>query len=346
MAPSSALTPTVDSDRERSGWDALSLLRFLLAFVVAVGHLDPYAPLGPLRGVENLGSFEAILGFLLISGYSIGHSIQKKPEGFTRRRMLRIYPVYLAAVVLTFLIERNPLTWTFAWHFLANLFFLGQLLVRYSYVDAAWSLDLEVWLYCLAPLLLRARARLLELFIAGSLACYVFYTCTRSLFHFPHYAGTIGGVNLPCLAFIWIAGFYLSTAVGKVRPLFIAGALFAVHLGLATGIELVHQIKHHDLPAFFTDDLPGYAANGLLLLVVFMVFWGVIHHWFLLGLGTRRVFRFLGDISYPLYLVHFPAFHLLGPYTSNAGLLLGAALLMATGVYFGCDFYSRRRRLA
>src|ERR1700721_1783490 len=106
MAQSSALAPTVDVDRERSGWDVLSLLRFLLAFVVAVGHLDPFAALGPLRAVENLGSFEAILGFLLISGYSIGHSIQKKPVGFTRRRMLRIYPVYLAAVVLTFLIER------------------------------------------------------------------------------------------------------------------------------------------------------------------------------------------------------------------------------------------------
>lgn len=342
----SALEPTVDHDRERSGWDVLSLLRFFLAFIVALSHLDEYAPMGPLRWIESLGSFEAILGFLLISGYSIGHSIEKKPVGFLRRRILRIYPVYLAAVVITYAVERNALTGAFAWNFFVNLFFLGQLIERYSYVGAAWSLDLEVWLYCLAPLFRRLRARTLEVLIGLSLLCYIVYTCGRTLFHFPHYAGTIGGINLACLGFIWLAGFYLAISEGKTRPLRIAGLLFVAHFFLTVGIQFFSRMKHHDLHDFAFTDLSGFFGIALLLVMIFAVFQGVTGHWFHLGLGQRRVCRFLGDISYPLYLVHMPAFHLFGAYTHSAGLLLAAALALATAVYYGCDFYSQRRKLA
>ena len=348
MTPAlSALEPTVDRDRERSGWDILSLLRFCLAFIVALTHLRMFAPLGLLGWVNDLGSFEAILGFLLISGYSIGHSIQKKPVGFLRRRMLRIYPVYLAATALTYAIERNAPTGAFFTSFVLNLFFLGQIVQRWSYVDAAWSLDLEVWLYCLAPWFSRLRGHVLELLIAGSFACYTVYTCGRSLFHWPHYAGTIGGINLPCLAFIWIAGFYLATTVGsRTRALRIAGWLFIGHQLLAMGIQLVHRVKVHEASQLLTADLPIYLETTLLLVAIYAIFTGVIAGAFHLTLFQRRICRFLGDISYPLYLVHVPAFKLAAPYARNAPVLLLVALLMATAVYYACDFYSQHRKLA
>jgi peptidoglycan/LPS O-acetylase OafA/YrhL len=344
----SRLEPTADRDKDRSGWDVLSFLRFFLALIVALSHLKDFAPIGPvLDGIVRLGSFEAILGFLLISGYSIGHSIQKKPEGFFLRRLWRIYPVYLAAVVLTYLVQRNPLTGDFLWNFALNLFFLGQIVVRYSYVNAGWTLGLEVWLYALAPIFARLRAAILELLIGASFLCYTFYTCGRSLWHWRHYAGTLYGINLPCLAFIWIAGFYLATAVrGRERPLKIAGLLFAGHLALGVAIQIFSRLKHHDLLDFVFVDFGGFFSNAILLLLIYLLFRCVIAHRFHLTLFQRRICRFFGDISYPLYLVHYPAFVLFSPGTHNAGLLLLGALALSTAVYFCCDFYSLRRKLA
>ncbi len=348
MSTPSILAPTTDRETERSNWDILSLLRFVLALIVAISHLEEYSPrLGPLRWIENLGSFEAILGFLLISGYSIGHSIQKEPHGFFRRRMLRIYPVYFAAIVLTYVVQRDPLNLNFAGTLLLNLLFLGQVVVRYSYVGAAWSLGLEVWLYALAPLLLRLRAHVLEGLIGLSFACYAFYTCGRSLFHWPHYAGTLGGINLPCLAFIWIAGFGLATSArGKMRPLRIAGTLFGAHLFLTLGIQAFYRLKHRDLHGFLATDVTDFLCHGLLLTIIFLIFLGIVFHRFRFTLGQRRIFRFLGDISYPLYLVHLPTFILFSAYSHNAAFLLSMALALATAVYLGCDFYSLRRKLA
>ena len=87
-------------------WGSLGWLRFGLAVIVACSHLrgfyaeyvttwDPARILGSFNGVA------AVLGFLLVSGFSICHSLVQKPEGYVRRRFMRIYPLYLVAIVLS-----------------------------------------------------------------------------------------------------------------------------------------------------------------------------------------------------------------------------------------------------
>jgi peptidoglycan/LPS O-acetylase OafA/YrhL len=342
--PHSALEPT--ADRSRSGWDVLSLMRFFLALIVALSHERKYTPLGPLAWIDNLGSFEAILGFLLISGYSIGHSIQKRPEGYFVRRMFRIYPVYFAALALTYAVQRDAFTPSFVFHFIPNLFFLGELVQRNTYVGQGWTLNLEVWLYALAPWFLRLRGSTLERFMGASIACYAGYEVCRSLFHAPHYATTMGGINLPCLGFIWIAGFYLSTAAAKARPLAIAGLLFVAHLFIIVGIQFFARLKHHDLRDFLIVDVLSFLPRALLLALVFAVFRGVVAHRFHFARWQSHLARFLGDISYPLYLVHAVVFIYVSPYLKDPVLLALTAMAVASAVYFGCDFYSRQRKLA
>jgi peptidoglycan/LPS O-acetylase OafA/YrhL len=342
--PHSALEPT--ADRSRSGWDVLSLMRFFLALIVALSHAREYGPLGPLAWMDRLGSFEAILGFLLISGYSIGHSIQKRPEGYFVRRMFRIYPVYLAALAITYAVQRDPWTTSFVLQFIPNLFFLGELVQRNTYVGPGWTLNLEVWLYALAPWFLRLRNSTLERFIGVSIVCYAGYEACRMLFHAPHYATTIGGINLPCLAYIWIAGFYLSTARAKARPLAIAGLLFVSHILIVTSIQFIFRLKHHELREFILVDAFAFLLRALLLAFVFAVFRGVIAHRFHFARWQSHIARFLGDISYPLYLVHYAVFVYVSHYFTNPVVLILTAMAVASVVYFGCDFYSRRRKLA
>jgi peptidoglycan/LPS O-acetylase OafA/YrhL len=340
----SALEPRQDGVRERSNWDVLSLLRFGLALVVALAHLEHVTHrLGWLGAAAESASFDAVLGFLFISGFSIGHSIQRKPRGFFGRRLWRIYPVYLAAMLLTYAVQREPLTGALLWNFLLNLFFLNQVFVGDSYISSAWSLSLEIWLYALAPLLIRCRAASLEVLIAASFVCYAFYTGGRSLFHWPHHTGTLYGLNLPCLGFIWLAGFYLSVASGKRRPFGWAAALFAATLAVAMGIQGVFRFKHHHLHDFWTADLGGFFWQGMPLLITFLLFLGVAAHRFHFGWRQHRLCRFLGNISYPLYLVHLVAFAACAYATRNSAAMISAALVLATLVYLGCDFYSRRR---
>jgi peptidoglycan/LPS O-acetylase OafA/YrhL len=67
-------------------WNILSGLRFLLALIVAATHLSLSTDAAPVRILAGLGAFEAIVGFLVIGGYSNGSSIQKRPDGFFLRR--------------------------------------------------------------------------------------------------------------------------------------------------------------------------------------------------------------------------------------------------------------------
>ena len=85
--------------------------------------------------------------------------------------------------------------------------------------------------------------------------------------------------------------------------------------------------------------------HGAVLLLTYLIFAGILSHRFHLNFWQRRICRFLGDISYPLYLLHFAAFSLVAPYSRNGFVMVLAALSLSTAVYFCCDFYSFRRKL-
>lgn len=330
-----SLTPLAGSAK----WDILSGLRFLLALIVAAAHLSLSTDAAPVRILAGLGAFEAILGFLVISGYSIGSSIQKKPNGFFLRRMERIYPVYLASILIVALAERS-----FTNFHIADLFFLNHIITGSSFVGPAWTLAVEVWLYALAPLFVRMRVRSLQFIAVGSFLLYCGYTAGRTLFHWNYYSGTSYGLNLPLLAFMWIAGFCISMEKGHPRRSFaLLAALIIGHLVTTVAIECGHSLKHHNMVGFWTGFLPGFLMRiGTLALVYFCFRYGLtrIH----VPKKLKLPLRFAGDISYPLYLVHLPAFALcvqLG--FNNWPMKLLSALLLSAVVFVSVDFYSKKR---
>jgi peptidoglycan/LPS O-acetylase OafA/YrhL len=88
----------------RSEWAVLALMRFFLAFVVLNRHLMMvYSDGNDIFGLKEFGSFSAVVGFFIISGYSIHFSIKREEEGFYIRRIRRIYPTYFVALGLALL---------------------------------------------------------------------------------------------------------------------------------------------------------------------------------------------------------------------------------------------------
>jgi peptidoglycan/LPS O-acetylase OafA/YrhL len=326
-------------------WSLLAGIRFLLASIFAIKHLDDYTPLGWLGFIAAFGTFEAILGFLLISGYSISVSYGKQPDGFLFRRILRLYPIYLTAMAATYLaFVLLKVTKPSLFSLLINALFLNQLVTTNSFVGPAWSLSLEFWLYCLTPFLMGLSKPNTRLIVWGSFACYLLYTVFRTASHLPYYSGVGFGLNLGLLSFIWIAGLRLARATAEDKTAMRdIGLIFGGHLALTAVIQFGFRLKHHALADFFRHDVIAYVMPSATLVCVYYVFKALVVP-DRPNLHRSGFLRMLGDISYPLYLLHAAIYAMLAHFGLKTPLLFYlAAVIVSAGVYWSLDFYSRRR---
>lgn len=326
-------------------WSLLAFVRFALAFMVAVSHLESYAiaHLDLLSWVPALGPIERVMGFLLISGYSIGTSYGREASGFLQRRIWRIYPMYVAAIALTCVAIPQALDGAHAATLLQNLLFLNQLTTVTSFIEPAWSLALEVWFYCLTPWLWRLSAEHLRALMYGSFFACCCYELGRTAFHFPYYAGAGYGINLPVLAFPWIAGFLMAREPALAsRTLRDIALIFGSHILLALAVQTLYRWKHQDLMELFAVDLAEFAARSLTLVMLLFAFKWIVEG--RTGAVRNKTMRFLGDLAYPLYLVHLAVFIILTRFEiRDAALHLGTAVLTAFLLYRLLDPISRSR---
>lgn len=177
----------------------------------------------------------------------------------------------------------------------------------------------------------------------ASFALYCCYELCRTAFHFPYYAGAGFGINLPVLAFPWLAGFLIAREPSLARRTARDGAiLFGGHVLLGVSVGFLHRLKHDQLGVYFTQDLVDFAAHGFTLACVVMLFMWIVEG--RTGAARNGTMRLLGDTSYPLYLVHMPLFFIIAGFgVSNVLLYIPAALIAAFLFYWCFDFYSRRR---
>jgi len=329
-------------------WSMLAGLRFALACIVAINHLDAYAPLGFMVWIPKLGAFEAILGFLLISGYSISTSYQKEPEHFIWRRLKRLYPIYIASIIITYL------AWGFPFqpnapsvgYLVLNALFLNQLFTSSSFVGPAWSLSLEFWLYCLTPALMAVRPNWNRALVYFSFVCYLLYTAGRTLFHLPYYYSVGWGGNLILLSFIWICGLRIARERDNSRQVMRdVRMIFTGHIGLGMCIQFMSSLKRHTTELFFLNEVPSFILQSLTLCLVYQIFSKCVLN---PAISRRRsiTLRFMGDISYPLYLIHIPVYMMLARTTLKSQYAYLAVTLAASAtLYWLVDFYSKKRHL-
>jgi peptidoglycan/LPS O-acetylase OafA/YrhL len=305
----------------RKGSSTMGLVRFLLALCVFAGH-DEILPLALLDGTM------AVRGFFVISGFYMALILNEKYRPgrellFYSNRALRLLPPYLLvlfiALAALLLLDAHPFSartkfvsalqdpWTALLVVWSNLLILGQdllFLVSISPADASlswswgesldpgawrllllpqgWSLALELTFYACAPLLVRRTPATIASLGCASLLLH------QGMIAFDPGLDLFARRFLPAELFLFLMGALSYRLLPWARSR--AWAQAAGLAGLAGFMVIIVLAPLMDR---------GHAVSLVVL-------------WLALGLpflhvlsGRNRLDRRIGDLSYPLYLVHF-----------------------------------------
>jgi len=118
--------------------------------------------------------------------------------------------------------------------------------------------------------------------------------------------------------------------------------IFSMHIALQTLIQFGSNLKRNTLNLFFSEHLLTYAFQGVTLFVVFLIFASITGS---NGSGRKsHLMQLLGDVSYPLYLIHIPIFIVLSKTAMKSPLLYYATSVLGSyAIYRVLDIYSQRR---
>ena len=271
--------------RRNTSWELLAGVRFALALIVVLGHIRWLgAPSATFVRACDFCPYTAVLCFLVISGYSMAHSVVTRPAGFLRRRMTRIYPLYALSVLAglypaALLHMTSARTWK---DVVMNLGFL-QTFHALPIVGngVTWSLAVEAAFYALTPLLARLNtAALLAITSASAVAFLVF-----PLLHLAYFIDLTHGLPMLFLGWAWLAGFVFY----RCRSMPLAGGYLIASMVLMTTANAMFTERRHELTVVLAMLAVVASATGSKVPP---------------RLGSAM--SFLGDLSFPLYLFHVP----------------------------------------
>lgn len=276
-------------------------------------------------GLGSLGGKAAVVGFLLVSGYSIAASLDRDKSSFYFRRFKRIYPLYFVCVLAAILLGLWLGDYQLPLYVLessgpiaavGNLLMLQTFLVKsIAFNGVVWSLAVESSFYVVSPFLKRSPVYLLYALIAVSATFY--------LLPLNYDGGMIYSIALKANA----AKYFWPFAMGFLLYYHRSRALTVALFVLGTGLVWLSDINYERFA-----------------IVTFIVSFAIL---LLARDGAFQKSKFLdylGDISYPLYLVQIPTFVLcykMFGITSPALLLL-ASFGVAAASYELIDVHLKR----
>lgn len=323
-------TPATSPIRHHNNFD---VLRLLAASGVMALHIHDLTAEPALAWLHWLDARVALCTFFIISGYLVFQSYEQAPQlaRYTDKRLRRIVPAYAVVIVLSVLMGAwvSSLAWSDYWHHAATWRYLWGNLIFLNFIQptlpgvfesqpynavngALWTIKVELMFYMVVP---------------------AFVWLVRRL---GHHAVLGLGFALACL---WWGGF---TALGEST-------------GRGLYIELAKQ-----MPGWLMFFLPGawcyyererlkawggrLGAISVLLLALALAF--ELNYLFPLALGGTVFYAAFGlpwlgnatrhgDLSYGIYILHFPLIQLLvhfGVFQASpwGGLVLVLALVIGS----------------
>jgi peptidoglycan/LPS O-acetylase OafA/YrhL len=289
---------------------SLTSLRAIACLTVLLGHAGNYGFFYNLRGAEFVGVmlFFTLSGFLMVYHYSDCY-IPEKCKSFLIRRLARIYPLYVCAVIVfaavtyngitlgirktwiyhfsifhhMFLIDSNWVFWSIRVEIIFYLLFpilAGVIAYLYSRISASFALFLLAvfWLtVCLIPDPLTSHSYLAVAFLRGMKfllgGCLIGYVYKIYGPYFRHYS------SYTAIAFLFMLGMYICS------------------------IPSVHSYIFSSKGHYYARGVYHYSIFLSLLMaaIIFVCAAGDKHmRWTM----HNPFLIFLGEISYGMYLFH------------------------------------------
>lgn len=308
------------------------LIRLVLASVVFLYHavvLSAFARGTPLEPALGKAAEFAIQGFFIVSGALVAGSLARSDSlvDFAGKRVRRLYPAYAVVILIPALISllvSGDISGV-GKYLAANLVFLNFLSPnlpglfednRFTEVNGAlWTLKIEVMFYLVLPAIAWLLKRLGRYHWAGLGLLYA----TGEMWRFYLPVVSVPGLppeiahQLPSQMAFFASGiaFWQVWSAARSRP-----GLFGL-----VGIGLLILSELH--PA-----LEPFRAAGLAGVIAFIAF----------APGPSLNAARFGDISYGVYITHFPILQGLVMAGAFAALGVGAALTLSVALVVAASF--------
>lgn len=310
----------------------MGFLRFILSLSVLVAHTEPFF------GIKFLGGMGSVQLFFIISGFYMTMVLNKKYVGkgsywlFISNRFLRLYPSYFIVLLVTILVsliflsgedsvihqwleninslnEKNIIILSFV-----NIVIFGQDLImflgldqisnslyftsnfresnifvyKFLFLPQAWSISIELMFYIVAPFIVRRKLKYIVLLILLSilLRAYIYFYLNLA---FDPWSYRFFPTELALFLFGSLAYKFYETidhnkklATSHYLVILIYFILIFSHKQILDSSIILSQLK----------------LWGIYILSIF-----VIPYLFFIT-KNNRIDKFIGELSYPIYLIH------------------------------------------
>lgn len=350
------LTPHTAFSDSKPHYELLNGLRGVAALLVVWYHLFEAFATSPVDQRFNHG-YLAVDFFFLLSGFVIGYAYDERwgrglrMRDFIKRRLIRLHPMVVLGALLgaaAFFVQ-GSVRWNgepVSTGMVLAALLCGLLLIpawpgaghevrgngeMYPLNGPGWSLFFEYLGNLLYMLLLRRLpTRWLTLLVALTGAALAAFAI-GDLSGYGHLGvgWTLAGSNFPGgmlrLLFAFPAGLLLAR---RFRPVRIRGAFWLCSLSLAVLLAMpyVGSEQNHLFNGL-------YDTLSTLLLFPLLLWLGASGH--ATDAATARICGFLGDISYPLYMVHYPSMYLFYAWVWNHGYTFSEVWPVAAALFAG-----------
>jgi len=308
------------------------MLRLFLALTVFFYHISRLA-----IGTAAVYVFFGLSGYWIFKMYTGRYSATKhRYFTYLASRAWRLLPVFLLINLgmLSYLLLCGTLShyWSSANHvhfIVSNFLILGYSSLHFKPIVPAWSLDVEIEFYLVAPvlifLLIRLKSPVLWVLIAGAISL------TSALLH--------GSIPLLTYIVFFMAGMAAASSnwkpSGKLGISSLGITAFLIAACLASPWRGVLLVGRH--PGPLASYQPGMNVALALLLIPYAIY-----------TTSQRGFRtdgMFGDLSYVVYLLHWPAVLWVGQHSDRlehkllySTMALVLVLMVSLGIW---RFYDR-----
>lgn len=282
----------------------MGYFRFVLSVLVCANHLWV---------IGGVGRY-AVFSFYILSGYLMTTIICERygtsfagVRKYAANRLLRIYPTYLVALTFAILaltiigsdgakaVDPNLSIPTTVKSWLMNTTLIGlDFNIQDRTIPPSWTLFVELLFYAAIPLLVRFGAKSIIIWVFMSIAYHAYFllTATDAGLDWNSRYGEILAGSL---------GFSLGCAARffPCNVLRFNGATVTSVLGLTTCYSITVYFM---LVGYNNSDWRYISTFGFYLTMAFSVLFIVNS----INITQSKLGKFLGDLSYPLYLSHIP----------------------------------------